>query len=233
MPFPDEQMQKENTAPDTAPSQRKGGVATVTAVALCVVGVLVGCGAGFGVGYVVGEDACSSPTVETLSLATVVNQLSLLSHPEGGYYAETYRSDEELLQIGLPSRFTGNRDVMTMIYYMLTWEDQSAFHKIKSDEIWNFYYGDPVRVYMINETAATFTYKDLGTDLEAGQQFQFVVENDIWFAAVSLNNETGWSLVGNAVAPGFDFADFELAVAANLTTIFPQNASLITSLCKS
>ena len=158
-----------------------------------------------------------------------VDKLGLQAHPEGGYFAETYRSAEQIASGALPSQFGGDRNISTAIYFLLEGHQFSAFHRIKSDELWHFYYGTPLVVYMIHPNGKLEILK-IGSDLEDGCSFQGTVRAGCWFASKPIN-ETGYSLVGCTVAPGFDFKDFELA-DKGLINQFPQHRDLITGLVR-
>jgi hypothetical protein len=146
--------------------------------------------------------------------ADYIKALALQPHPEGGYFAETYRSDEMIPHDALPSRFRGARSFGTAIYFLLESHHESALHRIQSDEIWHFYDGDPLEIYVIDSVGAA-TIIRLGRNLENGEVFQAVVPAGNWFGAKPIINaatiNAGYVLVGCTVAPGFDFADFELA----------------------
>ncbi len=149
----------------------------------------------------------------------LVNHLHLEPHPEGGYYAETYRSG---LQVHTS---VGLRSASTAIYFLLTDGNFSAFHRIKSDECWHHYEGDTVNIHVLHPNGGYELIK-LGKDVEAGELQQAVVPAEAWFASES-TGQLGYALVGCTVAPGFDFADFELAHAASLSKDFPQHNNLI------
>lgn len=154
-----------------------------------------------------------------------VEKLGLIPHPEGGYYKETYKSKEEIQQSSLPSRFHGNRNFSTMIYFLLEKFNFSAFHRIAADETWHFYAGDSLTIYTISNSGER---KDilLGPDLEKGESFQVVIEAGHWFGA-AVNAPGEYTLVGCTVSPGFDFADFELGKKETLINEFPQHTELI------
>lgn len=154
-----------------------------------------------------------------------IQHLELEPHPEGGFYKQVYRAQESISQNALPSRFSGNRSFATSIYFLLSGNDVSKFHRIKSDELWHFYAGSSLTVYMIDE-ASEQTQFVLGGDYEAGECFQNVVHAGRWFGA-ALNKTNSFALIGCTVAPGFDFADFELAEQANLLKQYPQHEQLI------
>jgi predicted cupin superfamily sugar epimerase len=154
-----------------------------------------------------------------------VEKYQMQPHPEGGYFAETYRSAEIILQSALPARFAGNRCFSTGIYFLLENHHFSAFHRIQADEMWHFYAGGALNVYVIHLYGRLEIIK-LGTNPDNGEVFQAVVPAGTWFGSKP-DAESAYSLVGCTVAPGFDFADFELAEQADLLTTYPQHEELI------
>jgi len=157
----------------------------------------------------------------------IIETLGLTAHPEGGYYSETYRSRINLAKAALPDEYTGPRAISTAIYFLLTGDTFSAFHRLRSDELWHHYTGDPIHVY--------FIYPDgrhecivVGCDLAAGQRPQVVIPAHCWFAA-EVKRKDGYALFGCTVAPGFDFNDFELARRESLIQQFPRQAEIITT----
>lgn len=162
-----------------------------------------------------------------------VDTLQMLPHPEGGFYKETYRSSMLIDKEALPQNFSGNRNISTAIYFLLQGHHFSAFHRIKSDELWHFYYGQPLHVYVIEPNGNYYLIK-LGNNPAAGQLFQAVVPAGSWFASrpAHFGQPNVFSLVGCTVAPGFDFADFEMAKAAELSAIYPQHSAIINELCR-
>lgn len=160
----------------------------------------------------------------------LVHKLDLLPHPEGGFYKETYRSDGVIPQKELGDEFSGPRNYCTGIYFLLTEGNFSAFHKINQDEMWHFYEGDPLRVHMIDRTG-TYTFQDIGLDLDAGQLPQCTVPAGVWFAS-EVANAGNYSLVGCTVSPGFDFDDFELPSRSKLIGLFPDHKEIISRLTR-
>jgi len=152
----------------------------------------------------------------------------LLPHPEGGFYKEAYRSDEIIAKTALPSRFKGNRCFSTSIYFLLESGSFSAFHRIKSEEIWHFYKGTSLTLYIITEDG-TLTLMQLGDNIDDNEFLQIVIPRNTWFAA-QVNAENSYTLVGCTVAPGFYFNDFELANCTKLCKEFPQHKELIKKL---
>lgn len=160
-----------------------------------------------------------------------IKQLKLQPHPEGGYFNETYRCKETLTADNLPERFTQEHCFSTAIYYLLEAPDFSAFHRIKQDELWHFYTGNSaLTIHVISQTGQ-YQALHLGSDAAAGQSFQHVVKAGDWFAA-SVDESNGFALVGCTVAPGFEFADFEMAQESQLFELCPEQQTLIKSLSK-
>lgn len=144
-----------------------------------------------------------------------IGALNLKPHPEGGYYSEAYRS-------GIRVATSANaRDAVTSIYYLLADDMFSAFHRLKSDEIWHHYCGSPISIAVI-ETDGSHREVVIGTD----DRWQAAIAAGVWFAAKVRDSES-FALVGADVAPGFDFADFEMGQREALIADFPQHKSLI------
>lgn len=160
----------------------------------------------------------------------LIEYYKLQPHPEGGYYSEQYRSVEFILHENLPVRFNGDRHFSTAIYFLLLKENFSAFHKIASDECWHFYAGGRMNIHVLNQEGILTTVY-LGANILHGERFQFVVPAGCWFASET-SEETSYSFVGCTVAPGFDFADFELANADELTALYPEHEAIIRRLTR-
>ncbi|OIQ21027.1 MAG: hypothetical protein BM557_04505 [Flavobacterium sp. MedPE-SWcel] len=156
----------------------------------------------------------------------IIKKLDLKPHPEGGYFKETYRSEGEISNDSLDSKYKGNRNYSTCIYFLLTSKTFSAFHKINQDEIWHFYDGSTIHLHIISE-AGEHSEHFIGRDLPNGEVPQLVVPGNSWFAA-KIINKNDYSLVGCTVAPGFDFNDFVLPSRKELLNKFPQHQSIIT-----
>ncbi|RYF72790.1 MAG: cupin domain-containing protein [Cytophagaceae bacterium] len=151
------------------------------------------------------------------------------SHPEGGHYVQTYQATETIPHDALPERFGGDRPYSTAIYFLLENHQRSALHRIQSDEVWHFYAGGPLNVYVIDPESGTLSTIRLGTNPNRGEVFQAVVPAGYWFGAkpVGLPSDLPFSLVGCTVAPAFDFAEFELADKASMLALFPQHVGVI------
>jgi len=155
-----------------------------------------------------------------------VRTLGLQRHPEGGYFAEVYRSDGMITGSLLPEH-GGARPYLTSIYFMLPPGDRSRFHRLKSDEIWYHHGGGGLVVHQI-DPSGLYTLFRLGWDLAVGERLQVVIKAGCWFGATVWGDEE--ALVGCAVAPGFDFADFELAGPTELLVQYPQHEEIINRL---
>lgn len=157
-----------------------------------------------------------------------IQHLQMTKHVEGGSFVEVYRSPMLVAKTNLPDSFKGDRPVSTSIYFLLEKGQISALHKIASDELWHFYYGDPLEVFEIDQ-AGILTVHRLGNNPESGQVFQCCIKAGSWFGSKVADNGT-YSLVGCTVAPGFDFADFELANRETLIKEFPLHEETIRKL---
>ncbi len=158
-----------------------------------------------------------------------IDHLKLEKHPEGGYFREAYRSEEIIKKGSLPQRFSGDRSFSSSIYFLLKEDEYSGFHRIRSDETWHFYKGNPVEIYIIQDEGGIDCLV-LGDEIEKGQQFQLTVKYGQWFAAKPINSK-GFSLIGCTVAPGFHFEDFELATEEELIRQYPDHSEIIKKLC--
>lgn len=156
---------------------------------------------------------------------TLIERFGLMAHPEGGYFSESYRSDGMIPQNALPEQFTGSRHFSTAIYFLLEKGHYSHLHRIHSDEIWHFYLGGPLRLAMLHPDGRTEEVI-LGQDIEAGQLLQYAVPAGVWFGATPCT-ESDFSFVGCTVAPGFDFADFEMGGKEALKAAWPQASACI------
>jgi len=148
--------------------------------------------------------------------------------PEGGYFAETWRSEETLPASGLPSRYKGDRCLGTAIYYLLTAQSMSRMHRLQSDEVFHFYLGDPVEMLVLHPEGRSERIV-LGADLLAGQRPQFIVPRGAWQGARLLSGGR-FALLGTTVSPGFEYTDFELGGEHDLVAGWPDQASLIRAL---
>jgi len=135
--------------------------------------------------------------VEAPSAADIIARLALQPHPEGGHYRETFRD---------PRADANGRSLSTAIYFLLARGERSHWHRIDAVEVWHYYAGHAL-VLQIADDGHQNSVR-LGPDLAAGEVPQAIVPAQAWQAAESTGD---WTLVGCTVAPGFDFAKFELA----------------------
>ncbi len=162
-------------------------------------------------------------------VAFYIKHLNLIPHPEGGYYKETYRSKGIIPAIALEN-FSGERNYSTAIYYLLEQGDFSAFHKIKSDECWHYYAGNTLLIHVLHNNK-NYECVQLGADIDKDETLQYVVPANTWFAAECAANSR-FVVSGCTVAPGFDFADFEMVDKNILSSAFPHQKELIERLCR-
>lgn len=152
--------------------------------------------------------------------ATLIETLGLRTHPEGGYYRETFRSEQ------LVETPRGPRSALTTILFLLTADSFSAFHRIASDEVWNFYDGDPLAIEILHP-GGLYERRNLGP----GGPWQTVVPAGAAFAS-HVAEPGSHALVGCDVAPGFEFADFELCERSELSASHPNAATIISRLTR-
>ncbi len=149
---------------------------------------------------------------------------------EGGWFKEVYRSKEVIPAKGLPARFAGERSFCTSIYYLLKGDEFSAFHRLRQDEIWHFYFGSSLTLHMI-DLEGTYTQAKLGSDLQEGHCFQTTIDHGVLMAA-TVDRKDDFSLVGCTVAPGFEFQDFEAPDRQQLLDLYPQHKDVIAKLTR-
>lgn len=158
------------------------------------------------------------------TVVSIIKKLKLKKHPEGGYFSETYRSKLTFNKSHLPKKFGGRRSHSTTIYFLLTGQHFSAFHKLKADEVWHFYSGCPLKIYVIQKNG-----KLKKIVLGKNHYYQTVIHAEQWFAA-EVTDTKSYSLVGCTVSPGFHYNDFELAEEKKLIKLYPHLKGLISRL---
>ncbi|HVP38614.1 MAG TPA: cupin domain-containing protein [Candidatus Saccharimonadales bacterium] len=159
-----------------------------------------------------------------------IERLRLERHPEGGWFRETYRSPERLEEPGAPGTGGGPRALASAIYFLLDGADFSAFHRLRSDELWHFHAGSAVLLVAIDEAGRLRSFT-LGCDAERGETPQVRIKAGWWYAA-RLEDPESYALAGCTVSPGFEFADWELARREELEAQFPQHARVIGELTR-
>ena len=156
-----------------------------------------------------------------MTVDEIVELYEMNEHPEGGYYKESYRSDVTL------NTLRGERNLCTAIYFLITKDSISHFHKLTSDECWHFYMGSPLKLFEIFPDGC-LKETIIGNDIRSGEKLQYIVPAGNYFASTSSGE---YSLVGCTVSPGFDFNDFVMAKKKQLVKISPQNEKLISKYC--
>ena len=155
-----------------------------------------------------------------------IDRLQLRPHPEGGWYRETYRSDRTV-----PTAY-GDRSAGTAILYLLERGQFSALHRIRSDEIWHFHTGAGLQIAAIDEGGEVAVHR-LGLRADRGELPQLVVPAGVWFGArLDPGATEHFTLAGCTVAPGFDFADFEMGRAEELRRRFPRAEEWVQALTR-
>lgn len=158
--------------------------------------------------------------MQAITINNLISLYDLLPHPEGGFFKETYRDVGLVSKTALPERFSGDRCFSTAIYFLIPEGKKSCLHRIKSDEVWHFYLGGPLTLVQIAPDGRIDKII-LGQDVLHGQKLQHVVPAGYWFGAYP-NQGSNYSFVGCTVAPGFDFADFEMGQRDDLLKLFPH-----------
>lgn len=153
-----------------------------------------------------------------------IADLQLRPHPEGGWYAEVFRSERTVEDPETRKRYSA----ATAIYYLLDDVSFSAFHRVGSDETWHFYAGTGLTIYHI-DAQGEMRMHQLGSDFRAGQHLQLTIPRNEWFAC-KVEQEGGYALCGCTVSPGFDFQEFELATKEALISAYPIHKNVIVRL---
>ncbi|HUF72743.1 MAG TPA: cupin domain-containing protein [Gammaproteobacteria bacterium] len=160
----------------------------------------------------------------------IVERFELVPHPEGGFFREVYRSPMQIEHPGLPQGFKARRPAGTLIYFLLSGDDFSAFHRVRfSDEIWHLYAGGPLELCLI-DSDGRLDQRRLTTDVMQGQPTTLIPAG-CWQSA-RLAADAPWALGGCSVAPGFDYEDFEMPPAALLLERFPEHEAAIRQLTR-
>lgn len=158
-----------------------------------------------------------------------IEKLGLQPHPEGGYYRETYRAEQRLMGCCLDFH-EGPRVMSTAIYFLLPGDQFSTLHRLRSDEMWHFYAGNPLTLHLIDREGNLSQIR-LGRNFQNGEVFQAVVKAGCWFGA-TVDEPEGYALVGCTVSPGFEFEDFELGERNKLLEQYPQHREIIERLTR-
>lgn len=156
-----------------------------------------------------------------------IEKLQMTAHVEGGYFSESYRSNEghERTTEGVLE----SRSLWSSIYFLLRDGEVSNFHRLKSDEMWYYQSGSPLSIYMISPEGK-LTIEKLGLQIDAGEKPQVLVPKGYIFG--SAMNEPGYGLVGCMVSPGFVFEDFELFSRQTLLELYPEHEAVVLKLSR-
>lgn len=156
--------------------------------------------------------------------------LGLAPHPrEGGWFVQTYAAREGIAPSAFAdARYAGPRRTSTAIYYLLERETFSEMHRLRSDEVFHFYAGDPVEMLQLLPDGSGRTIV-IGNALAAGQRPQVLVERGTWQGSRLIAGGR-WALLGCTVSPGFEYEDYESAGREELTTKWPTFAETIAAL---
>lgn len=162
-------------------------------------------------------------------LQSIIDQLRLQPHPEGGYYREMYRAEMTVThpEVGLEDNAT--RAAGTAIYFLIPQNQFSAFHRVRTDETWHLYLGGPIELHTI-DPEGRYQMHLLTHDLAHGQP-QITIPAHHWQAA-RCAPDTPYALGGCTVAPGFDFADFEMPDTDTLLATHPDHEPIIRALSR-
>jgi predicted cupin superfamily sugar epimerase len=161
----------------------------------------------------------------------IKQRLTLEAHPrEGGYFRQTWKSEEEIPLSALPKRYPAARAAGTAIYYLLEPATFSEMHRLASDEVFHFYLGDPVEMLQLWPDG-TSRIVILGSDLAAGMLPQLVVPKHVWQGSRLLPGGQV-ALLGCTVSPGFDYADYETGGRAGLVQEYPESTAMIEALTR-
>ena len=156
----------------------------------------------------------------------IIKKLKLIPlEPEGGFFNQIYKS-----KLKVKTQF-GKRHSLTSIFYLIDSKNKSHFHKLKSDEIYHFYFGDTAELFLINKNGKINKIK-LGQNLKNGEFIQYVVPANTW-QALRVQKNGKYSLLGTTMSPGFDEKDFILANSNELLKLCPKESKLIKEMTRS
>lgn len=165
-------------------------------------------------------------TTNTMTPEYLIEKLHLKPlEREGGYYKETYKSEKILKGKCLDARYSGSRNIASAIYYLLTPDTKSAIHRLKTDEIFHFYAGDPVLMLLIHPDKRV-ERKILGNRIDRGESPQIIVPANAWQGSLLMDGGK-FALMGTTMAPGFDFDDYEDGKRQELINNYPEEKELI------
>jgi hypothetical protein len=172
--------------------------------------------------------AAPRPTAEAL-----IKHFGMAQIPdEGPWFTLTYSSPDVLDRGALPERYDGKRAAGSAIIGIITTTAFSALHRLKTDEMWHYYGGDPVELLVLHPDSSAEVVV-LGPDVLNGQKLQYVVPHGSWQGARPLGKgAAAYSVFGDTLAPGFEYADFEMGYRDELQKAYPRNAAAIARLTR-
>ena len=160
----------------------------------------------------------------------IVERLELVPHPEGGFFREVYRSTTKLDHPDIPQGRPRERSAGTLIYFLLSGDDFSAFHRIRwTDEVWHLYAGGPLELFLI-DGRGKLEHRLLTTELMRGEPTTRIPAGS-WQSARLATGGT-WALGGCAVSPGFEYDDFEMPLRSELLERYPAHEATIRNLTR-
>jgi len=159
---------------------------------------------------------------EALTAQRLIELLGLKPHPTCGYVAETYRSRHRIPDEALPTAFAGSRPLGSVLYFMVTAEAPIRLHRIRSDQMYHHYLGDPLEVLLLYPDG-TGTIKLVGADLSAGMRPQLLIPGGTFHTSRLLTTRppAAFALLGTTEWPGFESADLELGAPEQLNAVYP------------
>ena len=165
--------------------------------------------------------------------AALIQHFKMTQVPqEGPWFTLTYSSEDILPRAALPQRYDGPRAAGSAIIGLLTRTDFSALHKLKTDEMWHYYGGDPIRMLVLHPDGHGEEVV-LGPDVLNGQKLQFVVPQGSWQGAMPIGTDVDtWSLFGDTLAPAFAYSDFAMGYRDELQQAYPRFAAVIAQLTR-
>jgi uncharacterized protein len=172
-----------------------------------------------------------SSVSDRITAEEIKRLLQLEAHPcEGGYFRQTWKSEEEIPLAALPARYESAHAAGTAIYYLLEPSTFSEMHRLRSDEVFHFYYGDPIEMLQLWPDGSSRTVM-LGNDFASGALPQLIVPKNVWQGS-RLIPDGSVALIGCTVSPGFDYMDYETGLRGPLTAQYPDAAAMIEALTR-
>jgi uncharacterized protein len=172
-------------------------------------------------------------TTPVPTAATLIKHFNMARIPqEGPWFTLTYSSPDSLARGALPARYDGSRAAGSAIIAIITRAEFSAMHRLKTDEVWHFYGGDPLQLLILHPDGSSEVVV-LGSDVLGGQKPQYVVPRGSWQGSIPLGKgPKAYSMIGNTLAPSFDYSDFEMGYRSELQQAYPRRAGLIAQLTR-